>query len=140
MSRSRSGVRSPLERPWTRRALMQDLALGEVTQSKLAESYGCSEAAITLFKQRHLAEINLIRDHAEDEFAGILIAKKAGRLQAYQDMLERAEESGDDKHAAKVLRQVAEELGALPQRVAISGQLDTQSRYVIDGVDLEQLR
>lgn len=119
---------------------MQELALGEVTQAKLAESYGCSEAAISLFKSRHVAEINLIRDNAADEFAGILVAKKAGRLQAYQDMLERAEESGDDKHAAKVLRQVAEELGALPQRMQVSGQLDTQSRYVIDGVDMEALR
>lgn len=140
MTRSIQGERQPLGRPWTRRALMRDLALGDVTQAALAERYGVSPAAVTYFKQRFAAEIEDIRGDAEGEYAGVLIARKINRLQMYQEAIERAEDSGDDKLLARLLRQVAEECGHLPSRIQVSGQLDTQTRYVIDGVDTGDLR
>lgn len=136
MTRGRNGERDPLSRPWTKRALMRDLALGNTTQRELAAKYGVSEPAMTYFKQRNAEQIEDIRANAEGEFAGILISQKANRLQAYADLLEDA----DPKLATRVLRQIAEEMGHLPQRVQLSGQVDTQTRYQIDGVDPGDLR
>lgn len=140
MVRSIQGERSPLERPWVRRALCRDLALSDVTQSDLAEKYGVTPSSITTFKQRHVQEISAIQQDTADEYAGLLLASKQARIATYSDMIEQAHDRGDDKTAGRLLRQIAEELGALPQRTVISGQLDTQSRYVIDGVDLEALK
>lgn len=140
MVRSIEGARAPLSRPWVRRALCRDLALSNVTQSDLAEKYGVTGGAITQFKQRNAQEIEAIRADSADEYAGLLLAQKQARIATYSEMIEDAHARGDAKTAGRLLRQIAEELGALPQRVAISGQLDTQSRYVIDGVDMEALR
>lgn len=140
MVRSIQGERRPLERPWTRRALCRDLALSDVTQSKLAERYGVTDGAITQFKQKHAVEIAAILADSANEFAGILIADKVNRLATYEALLEDAAQVGDGKQAAKLLHAVAEEMGHLPQRVQLSGQVDTQTRYQIDGVNPEDLR
>lgn len=136
MSRGRNGLRQPLEgRAWTRRALMRELALGKATQDQLAEKYGCGRYAITDFKRRHAAEIQAIQDRAVDEFAGIMIADKANRLAMYQEQVEAAEDRGDWKLVARLLRQVAEEMGHLPSRVQVSGAVDVHTSYSITGAD-----
>ena len=114
---------------------MQDLALGTETQTVLAAKYGVSSASITAFKQRHAEEIADIVANSEAEFSGILLAKKENRLAMYQTMVEKAEDDDDHKLAARLLRQMAEELGHLPTRLQVSGQLDTQTRYIIEGPD-----
>lgn len=139
-TRSKRGEYNPLGRAWTERALMKELALGEQTQTKLAEKYGVSGASITAFKHRHAEAIADIIANADAEFSGILLAQKSNRLAMYQRMIEAAEDANDHKGAARMLRQMAEELGHLPTRLQVSGQLDTQTKYEVVGVDLEQLR
>lgn len=151
-----------LELPWVRRAIMIELATGNKTQAAIAREYGASEPSITLFKQRHLAEIEAIRENALDEFTGIAIAKKAARLQAYEDILQKCliptpkmagkEYVHDPKNnnelvyeidaaaAVKVLRNVAEELGHLPSRVVVAGGLEVKTNYTLNGVDPENLK
>lgn len=146
MSRGRNGQRQPLEgRAWTRRALMRDLALGKETQEQLADKYGCGRYSIIDFKKRHAAEIAEIVRRTEDEFAGIAITDKANRLAMYQEQVEKAEDRGDWKLVARLLRQVAEEMGHLPSRMQITGAIDVHTSYTIQGedgtpVDLEALR
>lgn len=137
---SRRGERAPLMRAWTRLALIKELALGQQTQHSLAEKYGVSDQSISEFKQKHKAAIADVLANADAEFSGILLAQKSNRLSMYQGMIEAAEDNNDHKGAAKMLRQMAEELGHLPTRLQVSGQLDTKTKYVIEGVDLEGLR
>lgn len=152
-----------LEHPLTRRVLQQDLAHGGMSQTKLAEKYGVSQSSISEFAARHAATIQQIRDDAANEFAGLAIAKKAARLEVYRELLDKAmqpipkvagkdadyvrDEDGnvvyeiDAGVAAKVLRQVAEELGELPNRVTLSGGLDmTHTNYTVNGVSPEALK
>lgn len=148
-----------------RRKLIRELALGNQRQSTLAKKYEVSEQAISKFKQRHAEEIAAVAAAADDKFAGILIADKAYRLAALQEMHEIAltpqpkvatngkivtrwnPETGEDEEvmevdvraAALVSKQAAEELGQLANRVTLSGQLDTTTTYKIVGVDPSDL-
>lgn len=130
----------PLERLHTRRALQTELATGNKTQGALAKKYGVTPQAISAFKNRWAAKIEEIRDNAADEFAGIEIARKANRLDAYQSLFDAAVEEGDYKLAARIQRNVAEEMGHLPSRMTINAQLGPQTHYVIEGVDAEDLK
>jgi hypothetical protein len=140
VSRSRGGEREPLEKPWRKRSVMRDCALGDMTIVQLAEKYEVSNTAITDFKRRYREEIQAIIDDAENEFAGIWIASKEQRLSAYRDLWERAWEDEDFSLCSKIEKQVAEEMGHLPGRITVSGQLDTTTKYTINGVDPEALR
>ena len=123
---------SPLEGfPWVRRQLILDLALDTQTHEKLAEKYGVSRYSITSFKKRHAVDIDTARVEAEEEFAGILITKKENRLAVYQDQIEQAIHRGDHKLIARLLRQVAEEMGHLPSRVQLTGSVGFQTSYII---------
>lgn len=143
MTRAQNGQRDPLERPWVRRALQEDLAKSGKTQAELARKYGVSGAAITKFKQRHAPTIQAIVDNAADEFAGILLAKKVSRIEALAQQVEDLEQSTDPKDRRlyqAALRGIAEELGHLPGRVTLSGDVNTTTKYVIDGMDPEDLK
>ncbi|HWT45245.1 MAG TPA: hypothetical protein VN085_04730 [Vicinamibacterales bacterium] len=150
-----------------RRKLVREIALKppDVTYSQLAKKYGVSGASITEFRQRHAEEIAAVAAAADDEFAGILIANKAYRLAALQEMHEIAltpqpkvgnngkivtrwnPETGEDEEvmevdvraAALVSKQAAEELGHLANRVTLSGQLDTTTTYKIVNVSDDDL-
>lgn len=159
-----------LETPWTRRQLIVDLALSGKSQSALAERYGVVQASVSEFAARHAAEIQAVRDDSENEFAGIAIAEKAVRLATYADILEKAlkptpkvagkdasyvlmpedpDNPGAERRpvmeidaaaALKALRNVAEELGHLPNRVTLGGEIGIKTDYTINGVDPENLR
>ena len=155
-----------LELPWTRRELVVDLALSGKTQEALAEKYGCTQGAISQFKAKHATDIQAVRDDSENEFAGIAIAQKATRLATYLDMLEKAlmpapkvnskgeimyglpDEDGvrhpimevDLSVAQKIQRNVAEELGHLPNRVTLGGEVGIRTDYTINGVEPEALK
>ncbi len=140
--RARNGERDPLERALHRRALQEDLAKSGKSQAELAIKYGVTQGAISSFKKRHQAKIDLIREEAGDRYAGILIAKQEARLEAYQEMYEAAVQAGDTKSqalAARVLRQVAEELGHLPGRITLAGEVGTRTTYDLPGVSPEDL-
>jgi hypothetical protein len=125
-------------RPWTRLALLKELALGQQSQTSLAEKYGVSDAAISQFKSKHAEEIQDIIDNAEDEFSGILLSRKKNRLATYAELLENALDDGDGKLAKGILKNMAEELGQLPNRITVQS-IDTRTRYEVEGVDPEDL-
>jgi transposase-like protein len=129
-----------LERDWVRRALIIDLATSGDTQVKLARKYGVANSSLTEFKQRHADEIAAEREAGLEEFAGILIADKANRLAIYEELLEVARAKGDERSALRILRNVAEEMGHLPQRIQMGGEVGVRTSYEIVGVDPEALK
>jgi len=155
-----------LEKPWTRRQLIVELATSGKTQEKLAEEYGVTQQAVSQFAAKHRQTIEQVRADQENEFAGIAIAEKATRLATYLDVLDTAlkpvpkvnakgeimyglpDENGE-RHpimeidagvAQKILRNVAEELGHLPNRVTLGGEVGVTTNYKINGVEPENLR
>jgi hypothetical protein len=135
-------VRYPLERGWTRRRLIRELAQMEKTPAQLSREYGVSRSAMTQFAARHKREIGEVKADIENAFAGLWIAQKEARLAEYQEDAERLSESDDPellkiKHG--VLRAVAEEVGQIPSKVNINVG-NRQVTYVIAGVDLDALK
>ena len=128
--------------PWVRRARCQELAAGKKTRAQLAREWGISRQTVTQFAQRHAAEIREIREHLDDEFAGLWIASKGARIAAYQADLEASATSGYGGHfeqvrtRAQILRQVAEELGQLPGR---TGVVVVPVTHVLVDVNLDDL-
>jgi transcriptional regulator with XRE-family HTH domain len=147
-----------------KRQVIRDIALGTMSQSQLGEKYGVSQPAISQFAKRNAEEIEAVRAKADDEFAGLLIAQKQNRLAAYQDLYDIAlkpqpkispsgklvkewitDEDGqqvevivqevDVRAAAQMLKQAAEELGQLPNRLTLAGEVGVKTNYVIDGID-----
>lgn len=133
--RAQNGERQPLEKPWVRRSLQEDLAKSTASQTALARKYGVTGPSITAFKQKYRAVIEEIRENAADQFAGIALARQVNRIELYQSELEKAEEREDWKAIARLGRQIAEELGHLPGRVTLSGEVGTTTRYSIEGVE-----
>lgn len=145
-----------------RRKLIREIALmapGD-TLSALAKKYGVSSAAMTKFKQRHADEIAAVAKDADDEFAGMLIAQKAFRLGLLQEIAEKAgeavpkvtpagkvayDEDGnqimeiDYRAQMAALKQAAEELGQLANRMTISGDINTTTTYRIVNVTDDDL-
>lgn len=155
--------RTPLlEHPLTRRLLQTDLAHSGKSQTELGEKYGVDQSSISEFAARHAATIQQIRDDAANEFAGLAIAQKAARLEVYRELVDacmtpvpktagkdgdwvRDEEGNvvyeiDAAVAGKLLRNVAEELGHLPNRVTLGGEVGVTTNYQFNGVDPEKLR
>jgi transcriptional regulator with XRE-family HTH domain len=147
-----------------KRQVIRDVALSGMSQAAIAEKYGVSQPAISQFAKRNAEEIEAVRAKADDEFAGLLIAQKQNRLAAYQDLYEVAlkpqpkispsgklvkewitDEDGnqvevivqevDVRAAAQMLKQAAEELGQLPNRLTLAGEVGVRTNYVIDGID-----
>ena len=147
------------------RALARDLALTKTSQSELAEKYGVSQPAISQFKERRAEEIAAIAANADDQYAGMWIADKQARLAEYERLHEIAltptpkidikgkivkdidpithEEvvivEMDGGLAAKVLKQAAEEMGQLPTRLQIQGDMQTTTTYRFENVDPDAL-
>jgi hypothetical protein len=126
------------QRPWERRALCRELAVGEVTGAALARKYDVTRQAISAFKKRHAAEIDAIKADLDNEFAGLWIAQKSARIAAYQADLEASEGGGFGSHfeqirtRTQVLKAVAEELGQLPPRATIT---IVPVQHILEGVD-----
>lgn len=143
------------------RKLVRELALGEENQAQLAERYNVSPSAISHFAKRNRDEIQAVRDKADDEYAGLLITQKANRLAALEQLYAQAitpqpkvaasgrvayvedpvtgeqvmvQEVALDS-AARMLKQAAEEMGQLPTRVQLTGELTEHITYKIEGPD-----
>lgn len=148
------------------RQLARDLALGDQNQTQLADKYGVTTAAITFFKQRRAEEIAAIAAEADNEYAGMWIAQKQARLAEYERIhgialeptpkvaangkvvqwvnpesgaIETIEEV-DGRLAAQVLKQAAEEMGQLPTRLQVSGEMGVTTTYRVEGVDPKDLQ
>jgi hypothetical protein len=151
-----------------RRKVIRDLALSGMTQQAIAQKYGVTPGAVTQFKQRNAEEIAAVAAAADDDYAGILIAEKANRLAAYQELYELSlkpqpkiapngkivretvpDEDGNEvdaivtevdvRAAATMLKSAAEEMGQLVQRQSISGDMQTTTTYRIENVSNEDL-
>jgi acyl-CoA hydrolase len=134
-----------LEKPWTRRQLIVELATSGKTQAKLAEEYGVVESSISEFKTRHRQTIEQVRADQENEFAGIAIAEKATRLATYLDVLDTALKPVPKVNAKGEIMyglpdESGEELGHLPNRVTLGGEVGVTTNYKINGVEPENLR
>jgi len=145
-----------------RRRVMRDLALTDMTQQAIADKYGVSQPAVAAFKRKHAEAIAEIAADADNEYAGIWIAQKQNRLEALAEIVEIAmqptpkitnkgtvvfhPETGDlvqevdGRLAAQVMKQAAEEMGQLPTRLQVSGDLNTTTTYRVEGVSPEDLK
>lgn len=153
-----------LERhPPTKLRLIRWLAEGK-EQRWCAERLDCSQEGVRDFARRHAQRIATVAEKLEDEFSGILYVKKAERLAMYEQTIELAtkaiselidagrvakldEEGAEigsedvsdalarlERTRHRAARQLAEELGQLPSRMALiveSGKL----RHEIVGID-----
>jgi hypothetical protein len=149
------------------RKLVRELAMRnpDVTLTAIGKKYNVTPSAITAFSRRNADEIQAVADEADKEFAGILIAQKEFRLRAYQEIFEQAsepqpkvtpagkvverfnEETGKDEivteidHRAKMqaLKQAAEELGQLANRITLQGDVKNVTTYRIVNVSEDDL-
>ncbi len=140
--------RFKLSHPAVKLKLIRELALSGKTQRQLAEEYGVVESSMTEFKHRHAEAINDVRENASDEFAGLWIAKKQNRIQAYMDQVDflaqRVEDGTEDPEAAfkvaqSALKAVAEEMGQLTARVAVAGDVGARVTHELVGVNVEEV-
>jgi len=137
-----SGARRPGIRPWDRPQLWRELAAGEISRADLARKYGVSRPVITAFASRWEPEIARVREHLDDEFAGLWIANKTNRIAALMDEYEHAMTGRNAGHhewiktRASILRAVAEELGQIPGRstLAVTGTVT----HKLIGIDLDE--
>ena len=148
-----------------RREVVRLLAAEEISRSEIARRYDVSPSAVTQFADRHAEEIRAVREAMDDEFAGLAIASKVNRVAMLQEIAEKAlepvpkisangkvtyviNEDGesemvmevDTRAAMAALKQVAEELGQLVARTQMSGDMQTTTRYVIEGVSPDDLK
>lgn len=143
-----------LERPHVRLKLIRELAAGEATQVELAQRYGVTQPAIANFKKRHAERIASVRDRLDDEFAGIVFAGKANRIEMLSQQIEDVTSIlADPETAARAgvqyaemartaqtaARAISEELGQLPART-LKHEGGVSVRYEVVGVDPEVLR
>lgn len=141
--------------------LIRELALSDMRQSELARKYDVTEGAITQFKHKHAEAIAAVRADADNEFAGILIAQKAARLAAYEEQHRLAMQptpkitnkgtvvvdpnTGEYVYevnlsaAATMLKNAAEEMGQLPNRVTLDGEMGVAVKYSVNGVESSDL-
>lgn len=131
-----------LERGWVKHRLIRDFALGEKSGAELSAQYGVSQTSISAFKKRNSMEIEEVRNHLADEYAGIWVAEKLHRIQEYQAAAEKMATGSSPRNAevlVTILKAVAEELGQLPARAAV--QVNTQNvTYQVVGIDPEELK
>ena len=146
-----------------RQQLIRALALEDVKQSALAARFDVTEGAITQFKHRYAKEISELRADAENELTQIAIANKANRLRALEEIHDVAmqptpkvagkdgdlvldPETGehvyevDGRTALAALKQAAEEMGQLPTRLKVEGEVGVTTTYRIEGVSPDDLR
>ena len=138
--------KNPLERAgWKRNKLIRELALGEVTQTRLGELYGVSQASISRFASRHSSDIEMVRaqlaEKAHGELEHLWVANKVNRIAEYQATAERMTELNTPRsHEIKIsaMKAVAEELGDLPARTQVDITQTTVS-YELVGISVEDI-
>lgn len=130
--------RGPLESAAVRHRLMRELALSGKPQTELAQKYGVTQSAISQFATKHAVTIQEMREDSENELAGILYVQKGERLRKYAELLESGECSPDT--AARLMRNVAEELGHLPNRLNVQAEQTVRVEHVVTGVDPDALK
>lgn len=137
------GARRDLD-PGEKRALCRALAtVGSRPLTELAEEWGVTYQSLLMFKRDHAREIDAIAADLDNKFAGLWIADKEARVEAYMREYMRLDQSDYKNHhewskaRQAALRAVAEELGQLPGR---GGLVVIPAEHVLIGVDVEDLK
>jgi len=147
--------RGSLNRGAKKVRLINELARNEATVAELAERYEVTEATICNFKRKHNYIIEATRKRVNANVAQVMehlwVVNKADRLAEYQQAVEDLEfiitkgltTTGTiDAKLVRLkfdaLKNIAEELGELPPRVAIQNN-NTMVNYTLEGVDLDAL-
>lgn len=139
--------RSSQERKLTagqQRELCRALATAGKSRRRLATEFGVSHQYLTKFARQRAAEITAIRGRLDDAFAGLWIASKEARLAAYQADYEASANGEYADHfeqirtRSAILRNVAEELGQLPNRSTAA--IIVPVVHVIENVSLDDLK
>jgi hypothetical protein len=115
--------------------VIRDLADGQSLRV-LERKYGIAHTTIVAFKQKHADEIAELQEAVADEMHGLWIADKRHRVAEYQQMYDDLEATVNTllmhgttlgpqdmailKEKRSALRNVAEELGQLPNRNQVS--------------------
>jgi len=131
-----------LERGWVKHRLIRDFALGEKSGRELAVEYGVSETSISAFKKRNAMEIEEVRNHLADEYAGVWVATKLNRIREYQAAAEKMAAGNAPRNQevlVSILKAVAEELGQLPARQQVNVSTENVT-YQIVGIDVGDLQ
>jgi len=138
-------TKNPLERGWRKAQLIRELARGELSQTRLGEIHGVSQASISRFATRYSGDIEMVRYHLAERLQEgaehLWVANKQNRLAEYQSTAERmAEVNTPRSHEIKLaaLKAVAEELGDLPARTQVNVSQQTVS-YEIVGIPYEDI-
>ena len=148
-------TRTPGIRGEERIALVEALALGEETHEALASRFGRSVQAIHQFSARNSAEIATRRQallgEVDAEAAHLWISDRVTRRAWRQKLIDDMEAALEDpdldwrqrsrynRDIAMLLRQVDEEKGELPTRVALQVESVPKMTYEIGGVDMASL-
>lgn len=141
--------------------IIRDLAEGK-SQKSIGRMYGLAQSSVSEFAAKHADEVDEVRGKLEDAYEGLWIADKRRRVAEYQDIASEMGEAGrtneiaadddeDGNHQRAyistvearraqmaALRSVADELGAIPQRVQVEGGTNPV-RHILEGVDPEAL-
>lgn len=135
----------PLEQGWRKAQLIRQLALGELTQTKLGEIYGVSQASISRFASRWRGDIEMVRynlaEQVQQGAEHLWVVGKQNRIAEYQATVERMNALNTPRsHEIKItaLKATAEELGDLPARTQVNIEQNTVS-YEIVGVAVEDI-
>lgn len=159
------GQRGVLERGWRRTWLIHRVAQGDASDRELGRQLGVNKSSITKFRNRNQAEIEDVRLELADRLDSLWVADKVNRLAEIQQDIEdlntlisktfdppepgpldpgpELEPGIPDSvvgwiRAKQVaLRNAAEELGQIPNRVTMNMAGGVQVSYRIEGVDLD---
>lgn len=131
-----------LERGWVKHRLIRDFALGEKSGRELSLEYGVSQTSMSAFKKRNAMEIEEVRNHLADEYAGVWVAQKINRIREYQNAAEKMADGRSPRNQevlVSILKAVAEELGQLPARQQVNVSTENVT-YQIVGIDVGDLQ
>ncbi len=149
-----------LYRGHEKRQLIIDIAMGTLTHRELAKREGLALQDIQDFAEEHERDIaecqQMLMGRLAEEVAGLWISNKANRLAEYQEEIEelrdflaelrengiRWSRSHRDmlKAYLELFRQVADELGAYPQRASAPARTGQTVHYVIETDDTKALQ
>ena len=152
--------RSRIYRGHERRRLIMDLAMGEAAHREIARREQISLADLQDFAREHEREIaeaqQVLLGKLAEEAAGLWVSNKANRIAEYQDEIEEIRdylaELRDNgimwsrahrdmvRAYLDLFRQVADELGAYPQRQSAPARQGQTVHYVIETGDTKALQ
>lgn len=136
--------RKPWGRGWRKQQMLRDLAEAKLSQLDIARRYGVSQARVSQVANHppNKQVIEEIRADIHNKFAGMWIAQKEARVAEYLAMVEQLDGDPDPavvRARQAALRNVAEELAQLPNRVTVQHERKTVN-YTVDGADPEDLK